>query len=72
MTVRYGDLPRWTWDLLVELVGYEDIHAAGAPCVAGALEKVPAEVVQIAEAIGRDRGDASRTTIETVIAKEAS
>jgi hypothetical protein len=54
--MREADLPRWVWDLVADVLQYEDIHGADNwPCLQTAVARVPAEVRRTAEVIARYR-----------------
>jgi hypothetical protein len=53
---KLPDLPRWVWDLVADVVQYEEIHGTDKwPCMDNALARVPADVRRAAEVIARYR-----------------
>jgi hypothetical protein len=52
------ELPRWVWDMLADLVRYEDTHGHphdGWPCLESTLSRVPHDVLNAAEVIAQYR-----------------
>ncbi len=47
--------PRWLWDLLADLVDYENEHGPDAPCVGTTLHRVPADTLSAARVIAEYR-----------------
>lgn len=46
-----ADLPRWVWDVLADLVEFEDVHGRDERCLRSTVERVPAEIWRGAEVV---------------------
>lgn len=49
------ELPRYLWDVLADIVEYEDQHGNSHQCLAGTLDRLPSDVRTGAEVIARYR-----------------
>lgn len=54
MTGPISMLPKWVWDLIADVIEYEDVHPAvdpGNACLARALDRVPEDVMSAVEVV---------------------
>lgn len=60
-----ADLPLWVFRFVAAVDRFEDEHSPG-PCLAGALEEVPAEV-RLAAQVGKRFADAGREALDSAL-----
>lgn len=53
--------PPWVWDVLADLIRYEDTHAKGQACMETILQRVPTDVRNAAAVIANYRVEATDT-----------